>query len=82
MLDIYTLSPICSRCVITERRLVQYIPLSDIRKHSFVASLIYLIKQAVRPPAILLNGRLVSAGHIPTEDEIKNWIQDVHNPEH
>ena len=68
--------PGCARCYETERRVRHVIEqagiTADVRKAS---DIVELAKAGIlATPAIAIDGKVVSSGRIPSEDEIKGWI--------
>ena len=79
MLQVTVYGPGCARCFETERRVRATAErmgiVAEIRKETdFVA----MAKAGVlTTPAVAVNGKLRSAGHVPSEDEIERWLTET-----
>lgn len=73
---IYSLAPICLRCVKTDALLERMCSGKNVQliKRNWAQSAFYLILKFKKPPVILVEGRLVCAGRVPREEEITSWL--------
>lgn len=76
MLHITVFGPGCARCKETEKVVRQAVEHAGIEANvQKVSDLMAMAKAGVLlTPAISINGTVKSAGRIPSEGEIRNWI--------
>lgn len=79
MLRVTVYGPGCARCFETERRIrtaVERLGIeAEIRKETDFAAMAKA--GALTTPAVAVNGKLRSAGHIPSENEIESWLTEA-----
>ncbi|MDQ7006147.1 MAG: thioredoxin family protein [Acidobacteriota bacterium] len=72
----------CSRCVLLEARVRQAVDLHqgqvEVESVSGIMEIIALGLQAA--PALLLDGRVLAAGRVPSVEEILEWLDPAPDP--
>ena len=73
---VYSFSPICHRCNITDPLVEKVCKDRQIAftKNGLFRSLIYIIGHGLRPPVIVVDGVVKASGRILTEAEIHSLI--------
>jgi small redox-active disulfide protein 2 len=77
-MEIRILGPGCPRCHVVEKRpvnaLAQLGVAADVQKISDIKKIMdYSI---IGTPGLVINGKVKCSGRIPSQEEIKNWIQE------
>lgn len=79
VVTVYALAPLCARCrkawLLAEQACAAE-GVTLVRKSLWV-SLVYMLVTFQSPPAILINGRLVSQGRVPKLEELRQWIRET-----
>ncbi len=80
-MEILVVGPGCPRCITTEKNVITAVKelninaevkhVYDIREYSKLGVML--------TPAVLIDGKVVAAGRIPTVDEIKNILMKIKN---
>ncbi len=81
MLEIKILGPGCSRCQALEKMTSE--ALAELQVEAAVEK-ITAIDQIIKyrilsTPGLVINGKVKSAGRLPSRDEIKRWIEEENN---
>ena len=77
-MEIKILGPGCPRCHEVERRTINALAelnlAADVQKISDIKKIMeYSI---IGTPGLVINGKVKCSGRIPSQEEIKNWIQE------
>lgn len=80
-ITLYSLNPICHRCVKMDLLVEQVCHQEGIalNKKSFFASMCFLIWGKLKPPVVLLDGKVIVVGQILTKNELLNAIKKNQN---
>ncbi|MBN2169107.1 MAG: TM0996/MTH895 family glutaredoxin-like protein [Actinobacteria bacterium] len=78
-MEILVFGPGCSRCGATEKLIRSVVEEQSVEadvKH--VTDLFEMTKyDIVSTPGVVIDGKVVSSGKVPTRDEVKSWICGV-----
>lgn len=79
MLDIKVAGPGCKNCVEVKSRVARV--LADLKVESAVREIKEFQDIAasgvMMTPGLILNGKVISQGKVPSEEQIKTWILDA-----
>jgi small redox-active disulfide protein 2 len=81
-LDIKVLGMGCPRCRDLERRVRNALAetglAADLEKVEDIQKI--MTYRVMSTPSLVINGKVKSAGRIPSIDEIKNWLKETETP--
>ncbi|MBM4424668.1 MAG: thioredoxin family protein [Chloroflexi bacterium] len=49
---------------------------AELERKNLLISMLYLLSTFRRPPVIVINGRVVSAGRVPAVAQLRQWLEE------
>jgi small redox-active disulfide protein 2 len=79
-MEIKVLGPGCHNCKELEKRTINALAEMDLAANvSKVTDLKEITKHVMSTPGLVIDGKVVSQGRVPTKDEIKRWVKAAQN---
>lgn len=77
-ITLYSLSPICHRCVKMDPLVEEVCHQEgiDLMHKGFFTSMWFLLRNRLKPPVVLLDGQIIFAGRIFSKDELVKTIKE------
>jgi small redox-active disulfide protein 2 len=80
-MDIKVLGPGCYNCQQLEKRTINVLAEMDVAANvDKVTDFKEITKYVMSTPGLVIDGKVVSQGRVPTKDEIKRWVKAAQNP--
>lgn len=75
-LTLYSLSPICHRCVMMDPLIEQICHQKGIElvRNGFLTSVWFLLARNLKPPVLIFDGRVVVSGRLLSKDELVDLL--------
>jgi small redox-active disulfide protein 2 len=80
-MEIKVLGPGCYNCQQLEKMTINALAELDVAANvDKVTDFKEIAKHTMATPALVIDGKVVSQGRVPTKDEIKRWVKAAQNP--
>jgi small redox-active disulfide protein 2 len=80
-MEIKVLGPGCPNCKKLEKLTINALAELDVAANiTKVTDFNEITKHVMSTPGLVIDGKVVSQGRVPTKDEIKRWIKTAQNP--
>jgi len=80
-MEIKVLGPGCYNCQQLEKTTINALAELDVAANvTKVTDFKEIAKYTMATPGLVIDGKVVSQGRVPTKDEIKRWVKAAQNP--
>jgi len=80
-MEIKVLGPGCYNCQQLEKMTINALAELDVAANvDKVTDFKEITKYVMSTPGLVIDGKVVSQGRVPTKDEIKRWVKAAQNP--